>query len=688
MTVYYIDSVNGLDINDGSSVVGPWKTMANLYSRITARAVYQGDKVFFKRGGVYYGRLSARVAVNGAFGALFPGSPVQSPKLIIGAYGDGNAPRPILTGYKEANVAASWTQYAPNVWKIDLSQAAAAVTGESTFDNTNVGHLNINGVTKWFRTVDRPSVATDASGNWAFWSEAQAPGTAASDTNLYVQATANPTTLASSIEICVDGVGIYGSSNMSISGIEVRGYGMNGYNTTGADKVDIIDCMFNKIGGSVLTISNGTRAGNGVQVYGSGSDHTINYNEFQDCYDVAYSCQGPTMTGWANIEFAYNKVWNSNQAIEFWSTVNGGAPTGFVNVKVHHNEFYNSGFSGSNQTRFEAQSSAQLYYDMNTPTDIEIYDNLFVFAAASYLFSRRSSNTVFTPPPGVNSHDNTIVMAPGTLMSYQRTETIETAAAWAAALGWEQNSHFLVLPQNVLTATASQQIELLQAFLMAQAGVVTRMALSNGSGVRKAMATAQKALRISEAIGANGMNQGPLYSGGWYFPETSAVTNMAGAGNTGSMRLLPFTAPAAGRIIKLSYWVNVAGDAGSVVEPVIYRREGKYFLLHFDAGQQDAATVGLHTITIAGFNVYEGQELFVGMNVLAPSGVTNLPSMRAATGRTSSRVPVADSTANLNFAFGNLFNGISLTLGTAAPPSFMQAVGVTTQVPIVGMLAA
>lgn len=77
---YYVDSINGNDVNDGTSAGSPWKTLDKLNSHI-----YQpGTKILLNRGSYWQGQLKPK-------GSGSDGNPI-----IIDSYGTGN--KPIIDG--------------------------------------------------------------------------------------------------------------------------------------------------------------------------------------------------------------------------------------------------------------------------------------------------------------------------------------------------------------------------------------------------------------------------------------------------------------------------------------------------------------------------------------------------------------------------------------------------------------
>ena len=77
-TVYYIDSVGGDDSNSGTVETSPWKTVAN----IQGDKLSYGDKILFKRGGVYE-VTNLTITSSGS---------IDEP-IVISSYGDGENAR-------------------------------------------------------------------------------------------------------------------------------------------------------------------------------------------------------------------------------------------------------------------------------------------------------------------------------------------------------------------------------------------------------------------------------------------------------------------------------------------------------------------------------------------------------------------------------------------------------------------
>lgn len=83
--VYYVDSVNGDDSNDGLSEDTAWKTLTKASS---IRELKEGGSILLKRGCVWNGE---QLEVKNAVGT-------EENPIIIGSYGDENAADPVING--------------------------------------------------------------------------------------------------------------------------------------------------------------------------------------------------------------------------------------------------------------------------------------------------------------------------------------------------------------------------------------------------------------------------------------------------------------------------------------------------------------------------------------------------------------------------------------------------------------
>lgn len=82
--IYYIDSSNGNDANNGISVDKPWATL----HKVNSTDIFPEDSILFKRGSVYSGQLE--LELQGVEGKI----------IFVGAYGEGGQ-KPVINGLGE-----------------------------------------------------------------------------------------------------------------------------------------------------------------------------------------------------------------------------------------------------------------------------------------------------------------------------------------------------------------------------------------------------------------------------------------------------------------------------------------------------------------------------------------------------------------------------------------------------------
>lgn len=672
MSTFYVDSIAGSDTNSGS-IGSPWKSTDRVKTLIANKGVVPGDRVMFKRGGEYFGRFS-------------PVGVENQPPITIGAYGSG--PRPKISGYKVANTSGGWTQSQTGVWRIDISSTSTSVTGDvaGAAGNTDIGFLLINGVIKGQKFRNVPQVA--ASAQWAFTSDSQ---------YAYVRSTANPTTLAADIRIATRGNILTPGSGVRIVGLEVVGTGGHGIRPAAgtAHQGAIHDCYIHECGGGYLdqgSTTNDTRFGNGIELWIGARNWSITYNEISDCYDTGYTQQGTAtsggVNGWIDITFEHNKVWNCSQAVEFWCAADGFTGPGFVRNKVRYNDLINGGYSWGEAwpTNSGDRGVTFLSYAMELAVDIETAFNTVFNAKSNYSFHRRVVNSVEsnTVPTGWFFHDNYVALAPGTRMRYVKNAGdtayfIESAAAWVTAENVERGTVFEIIPANL--DVSGNWLQKMLTLIFSMSGAAEKRAQSS--------AVASKAIagRLSEAeadllsLRQLGRSPVPNRPNAWIFPSTAALsTTIAGTSATNALRLSTLVPAHSGKVEAVGIEVTAAGSAGAIVRLVVYRTEGTDLVL-VTQGTVSAEATGVIELA-SDFSIREGEELWVG--AVIPAGATTLPTVRGATGASSTAIPIP--VASAQFGFANRVNGLQVSGTTGAAPSTIAfgSTGLTTIVPVVG----
>lgn len=94
---FYVNAETGDDAAAGTAENAAWKSL----DKVNAAELIPGDRVLFKRGGLWRGQL---VPKSGAEGA----------RIVYGAYGEG--PKPILQGSVSRDRPEDWAQVGPGLW--------------------------------------------------------------------------------------------------------------------------------------------------------------------------------------------------------------------------------------------------------------------------------------------------------------------------------------------------------------------------------------------------------------------------------------------------------------------------------------------------------------------------------------------------------------------------------------------
>lgn len=94
---FYVDCDKGNDAADGMRSDTAWQTL----DKVNNAVLIPGDRVLFKSGGLWRGKLLPQSGSNGAC-------------IVYGAYGTGE--KPVLQGSVARGAAADWTETAPGIW--------------------------------------------------------------------------------------------------------------------------------------------------------------------------------------------------------------------------------------------------------------------------------------------------------------------------------------------------------------------------------------------------------------------------------------------------------------------------------------------------------------------------------------------------------------------------------------------
>ncbi len=250
--IYYVDSISGLDTNDGLSRTAPKKDYASLH-------INNGDTVLFKRGSFFRGIIET---VEGAK---------------YGAYGDGDAPT--FCGSLDASSKDDWKETEKNIWKYTKSTKG------------KVGNIVLDGGYGTFRW-EKDELCNQGD----FWDSRQTDETKPQEYDvqeLFMYSEKNPAEFYSHIEICH-----YGSRNLGyiksgtvFDGLRFMNSGVHGLAGQGKNVV-IKNCIFENIGGCMFYKNTKVRFGNAIEFWQYGEDVLIENCTFSQVYDSCITHQG------------------------------------------------------------------------------------------------------------------------------------------------------------------------------------------------------------------------------------------------------------------------------------------------------------------------------------------------------------------------------------------------------------
>lgn len=260
--IYYIDNVNGSDINDGLSEVTPKKD----YLTVTPMP---GDEVLFKRGTVTNVQLRT---VSGS----------DENPVTYGAYGKGKAP--VFSGACDLSDPSVWKEESPNIWVTD------AVKNDEVC-NVIYNDSDLCGALRWVKE-DLCEQGDFYDNCFGFSNSGKKTG---DDHRLWIYSEKNPALYYNSVEAAVYGERFIISlnSNIVIRDITIKNGGVHavaGY--YGAKNFKLLNCSVLRIGGCVWNYERRIRFGNGMECWDIAENVLIEGCLFSNIYDSAVTHQG------------------------------------------------------------------------------------------------------------------------------------------------------------------------------------------------------------------------------------------------------------------------------------------------------------------------------------------------------------------------------------------------------------
>ncbi|MBQ7822251.1 MAG: hypothetical protein IJ391_08225 [Clostridia bacterium] len=313
--VYYIAN-GGSDENDGLSEDKPLASFAMINED---GFLNKGDVVLMKRGDVWHERITAK------------------PYVTYSAYGDGDKPK--ICGSIDASKPSDWKQWGehPYVYKYTgfiAANPAMDENGNMSVPN-DVGnivfnhgeyfgarimkyeqrdiciHRGYNGLTSngkefWYRGEDKFADANDLRHNLEYYFNHHT-------SELFICSLyGNPGEIFDSIELCMKGNVIRGTSGVTLDNLAILYGASHGMGAGTAKDLIVRNCEVGWIGGSIQFIRNywPTRFGNSIEIFG-GCD---NYQIYDNYIYQAFDC-GPTIQWQGHLKTADNEYQNQPEVV-------------------------------------------------------------------------------------------------------------------------------------------------------------------------------------------------------------------------------------------------------------------------------------------------------------------------------------------------------------------------------------
>lgn len=395
MATYYVSEC-GSDLCDGLTPSSAWKSIDKVNKSIVC-----GDTVLFCRGDIFFGQI------------LPPNSDDVGTVTSFGAYGDGK--KPVISQYKTLFDSA-WEPCGEGVWRADLT-SVNNFSGNITELDTNVGFIKADG-----SIMARKRFTLEAlEGAWDFYNDEQF---------VYVRLDECPSLLAKDIKLACNIICMKFANGILVEDLAFIGSGAHGISGS-VKRATVRGCEFHELGGSELLtyFKPGVRYGNGLECWTDSSDVLVENCRFSKIYDVAITMQGDNATsGWVNITFRNNVIYDCQQAFEIWSM--GKLPdTGFQNCLFEGNECIDSGYCWSYDVRPDKPCACHLlFYFIGCPLcDVTVRSNIFRSTRLHHIYNVYGISAM---PEDYKIHGNTFYLRPEQDIIFRKDATEEQYAAF------------------------------------------------------------------------------------------------------------------------------------------------------------------------------------------------------------------------------------------------------------------
>ncbi|MBR5308164.1 MAG: S-layer homology domain-containing protein [Clostridia bacterium] len=353
-TKYYF-AADGNDANDGLSPEKPKKTLA----AVNALALKSGDGVYFKRGDIFRGQITAKAGVT------------------YTAYGEGEKPKLYASPANFAG-ADNWEQTeVANVWKL------------KTPIMHDVGLVVFNEGEAWTekRIKGRPDFKEGGLENLdkdlTMWHDVANP----TDTEGYVYVRSdkgNPGALYNSIELNPRSHVIrVGASNVTIDNLCIKYTGAHGVSSGGVKNLVVTNCEFGFIGGSWFRTDTLSRYGNAVEIYGAVDGYVVDNCYIYHCYDAGVThqlTQSPdTECIMADVHYTNNVITYTTYPVEYFiNDPNPGVTHAYLGLEISDNIIRYTGYGfGDQRPDKTAAAGIKSWNTYNAAEDFVMNNNIF-----------------------------------------------------------------------------------------------------------------------------------------------------------------------------------------------------------------------------------------------------------------------------------------------------------------------
>lgn len=294
---YYVDNQNGSDDGAGTSSTSSWRTIA----KINATKFNPGDKILFKRGGVW--REELKISSSGS----------SDNPIIVDAYGDGA--KPLILGSE--NVSTMTTKGfafrksgTTNIW------TTGPISIAKDFNNTNIGFVLLTKEVSspvWGVNVGKvvnsvANLTTDGTFYWKVLEKDAKGNPIKGELLMYSTNSAGPFVQWPDLEIALRarGITIDNQSYLTIKNVDVR-YGSSGsIRIANGSHHIILDNCEASYGGGTLTaasFSGGSliRAGDLIKIDTNSHDITVKNCRVTNSWE-----SGISVEAWASNDYLYN----------------------------------------------------------------------------------------------------------------------------------------------------------------------------------------------------------------------------------------------------------------------------------------------------------------------------------------------------------------------------------------------